>query len=61
VVKPLWGNIHDPSQCGHSEQFINAKENITKRFTREFLTIDHPKMNLHAISIEIMDQSGAKP
>jgi hypothetical protein len=26
VVKPLWGNIHDPSQRGHLEQFINAKE-----------------------------------
>jgi hypothetical protein len=26
VVKPLKGNIHDPSQRGHLEQFINAKE-----------------------------------
>jgi hypothetical protein len=26
VVKPLWGNIHSPSQHGHLEQFINAKE-----------------------------------
>jgi hypothetical protein len=26
VVKPLWGNIHGPNQCGHLEQFINEKE-----------------------------------
>jgi hypothetical protein len=26
VVKPLRGNIHGPSQGGHLEQFINAKE-----------------------------------
>ena len=39
--KPLWGNIHIPSQRDHLEQFINAKENITKRFTRDFFTIDH--------------------
>ena len=26
MVKPLGGNIHDPSQRDHLEQFINAKE-----------------------------------
>jgi hypothetical protein len=26
MVRPLWGNIHDPIQRGHSEQFIDAKE-----------------------------------
>jgi hypothetical protein len=42
---PMWGNIHGPSQCGHLRKFINAKE---KYFTRDFLTIDHQKMTLHA-------------
>jgi hypothetical protein len=49
VVKPLWGNNHCPNQHCHLEQFINAKENITKRFTRDFIQIDHQKMTLHAI------------
>jgi hypothetical protein len=26
VAKPLRGNIHGPSQRGHMEHFINAKE-----------------------------------
>jgi hypothetical protein len=38
-----------PIQCGHLEQFINAKEKFTERFTREFLTIDHRQMTLHAL------------
>ena len=54
-------NIHSPNQRGHLEKFINAKENITEIFTREFLTIDHWKITLHALQIEIMDQSGVKP
>ena len=46
VVKPLWGNIHNPSQRGYLEQFINAKE---KDYREIFLTIDHRKMTLHAL------------
>jgi hypothetical protein len=38
--------VHDPSQRGHLRQYINAKE---KYFTREFLTIDHQQMTLHAL------------
>jgi hypothetical protein len=36
-------------------------KNITYIFTREFLTIDHWKITLHAIQIEILDQSFVKP
>jgi hypothetical protein len=32
MVKPLWGNIHYPNQCGQLEQFINAKENMLQIF-----------------------------
>jgi hypothetical protein len=35
VVKPLWGNIHGPSQHGHLEQFINAKEKDYKEILQE--------------------------
>jgi hypothetical protein len=31
------------------EQFINAKEKFTERFTSEFLTIDHRKITLHSL------------
>jgi hypothetical protein len=36
MVKPLWGNIHDPSQHDHLEQFINAKKKITERFYKRY-------------------------
>jgi len=42
-------NIHDTSQRGHLEEFINGKENTTKIFIREFITIDHQQMTLHAL------------
>jgi hypothetical protein len=35
VVKALWGNIHDPNQRGHLEQFINAKEKDYKEILQE--------------------------
>jgi hypothetical protein len=41
--KTPMGKHPHPNQHGHLEQFINAKENITERFTRDFLTIDHRK------------------
>ena len=34
---------------------------LQRDFTRYFLTIDHRQMTLHALQIEIMDQSGVKP
>jgi hypothetical protein len=55
VVKPLWGNIHNPNQHGHLK--INAKKDIT----REFLTINHRQMTLYALYIYIIDQSTVKP
>jgi hypothetical protein len=35
VVKPLWGNIHGPSQRNHLEKFINAKEKDYKDILQE--------------------------
>jgi hypothetical protein len=35
VVKPLRGKIHGPSQRGHLEQFINAKEKDYKEILQE--------------------------
>jgi hypothetical protein len=37
------------------------RKRLQRDFTREFLTIDHRQMTLHALQIEIMDQSGVKP
>jgi hypothetical protein len=34
-VKTLRGNIHDPNQRGHLEQFINAKEKDYKESLQE--------------------------
>ena len=49
--------IHGPRQHNILRQCINAKEN---RLHEHFSTIDHWKMTLHALLIEIMDQSGVK-
>jgi hypothetical protein len=38
VVKPLRVNIHNPSQRGHLEQFINAKEKDYKESLQEILS-----------------------
>ena len=35
VVKPLWGNFHDPIQCDHLEQFINEKEKYYRDILQE--------------------------
>jgi hypothetical protein len=35
MLKPLRGNIHDPSQRGHLEQFINAKEKDYREILQE--------------------------
>jgi hypothetical protein len=40
---------------------LMQKKNITKRFTREFITINHQQMTLHPLEIEIMDQSSVNP
>jgi hypothetical protein len=38
MVKPLWGNFHGPSQRGHLEKFINAKENDYKEILQEIFS-----------------------
>ena len=38
VVKPLRGNIHDPSQRDHLEQFINAKKKNYRKILQESLS-----------------------
>jgi hypothetical protein len=35
MVKTLRGNIHDPNQCDHLEQFINAKEKDYREILQE--------------------------
>ena len=61
MVKPLQGNIHEPSQHGHLEQFINEKEkyyrDIYKRVSRNQSLENHPP----TLYINIMDQSSVKP
>jgi hypothetical protein len=51
VVKPLRGNIHDPSQRGHLEQFINAKEKdykeIYKRVSHNRSSTNDPPRSLN--------------
>jgi hypothetical protein len=38
MVKPLRGNIHGPSQRGHLEQFINAKEKDYREILQEIFS-----------------------
>jgi hypothetical protein len=38
MVKPLWGNIHSPSQRSHLEQFINAKEKDYREILQEIFS-----------------------
>ena len=47
VVKPLWGNIHGPNQCGHLRQFINAKEQILHRVSHNGSPTNDPPFSLN--------------
>jgi hypothetical protein len=38
MVKTLRGNIHDPNQRDHLEEFINAKEKYYKNILKESFT-----------------------
>jgi len=40
---------------------LMQKKNITERFKREFITINHQQMALHSLKVDIMDESGAQP
>jgi hypothetical protein len=50
-----------PNNVTTWRKLLMKKKKITKRVTREFLTINHQQMTLRALSIEIMDQSSVKP
>jgi hypothetical protein len=38
-----------PTNVATWRNLLMQKKNITERFTREFLTIDHRQMTLHAL------------
>jgi hypothetical protein len=50
-----------PTNTTTWRNLLVQKKNIIEIFTREFFTIDHRQMTLHALQIEIMDQLGVKP
>ena len=50
-----------PANVATWRNLLMQKKNIIERFTRYFLTIDHRKMTLHSLQIDIMDQLSFNP